>query len=63
MQALTPDATLTLESTGNDRENGQDAENAFMLRAAVRSWRHRKVCTQNYGKDEKRLSRIAASIL
>ena len=37
MQALTPDATLTLESTGNDRENGQDAENAFMLRAAVRS--------------------------
>ena len=28
-----------------------------------RRWRHRKVCTQDYGKDENRLSTIAASIL
>ena len=35
----------------------------FAVRRRGRAyWRHRKVCTQDYGKDEKRLSRISALI-
>ena len=44
---------------------GQEAARARQsgrLRLSAK-WGHRKVCTQDYGKDEKRLSRIAASIL